>query len=137
MADDPKPAGKPVKRPKRPEGVRFFRGPEVTLVRMGREVATYRGEYGRLSLGEGTVELRGGVVKVGDAELSAATLAVSLPDRTITGTGAIRLEEQGVQVTADRVTSRLALSGLRFGGAVRMYARNRESAQALLDSGIL
>ena len=83
------------------------------------------------------MELRDGVVKVGDAELSAAVLSVDVPARAITGEGKIRLEEQGVQVSAERVTARLTLTGLRFGGRVRMFAKDREAAQALLDSGVV
>lgn len=138
MADEPaaKPA-KPAKPPKRTEGVRFFRGPEVTLVRMGREVATYRGEYGRLDLAGGRVELRDGSVKVGDAELSAAMLFVDVPAREIAGSGKVRLEEKGVRISADRVKARLTLTGLRFGGTVRLRAESREAAQALLDAGVV
>ncbi len=137
MADETQPAAKPAKVPKRPEGVRYFREPEVTLVRMGREVATYRGEYGTLKLRDGRVEFRGGMAQVGDARLTAAALAVDLPARRITGTGKVRLAEQGVELTAERVTARLTLTGLEFKGAVKLRAKDRESAQALLDAGIV
>ena len=137
MASESPPAGKSAKRPKRLDGVRFFRGPEVTLIRMGREVATYRGEFGKLSLRDGRVEFQNGVVKVNDAELSAAVLSVDVPARLISGEGQVRLEEKGVRVSADRVTARLTLTGIRFGGTVRLLAEDRESAQALLDVGVM
>jgi hypothetical protein len=137
MADEPTAANKPAARRKSPPGVRFFRGPEVTLVRMGREVATWTGSYGRLDLGAGRVDFREGVMRVGDAELRAPAMTVDLPGRVVTGLGGVRLAEQGVEVSADRVRARLALSGLRFGGAVRLSAKDRESAQALLDAGVM
>ncbi len=137
MADEAQPAVKPAKIPKRPAGVRFFREPEVTLVRMGREVATYRGEYGTLTLRDGRVDLRDGVVRVGAAELSAAAVSVDLPARRITGAGKVRLAEKGVELTAERVTARLTLTGLNFSGTVKVRAKDTESAQALLDAGVV
>jgi LPS export ABC transporter protein LptC len=112
--------------------VRHFRKPEIVLVRMGRDVVTYRGDYARVDLARPSVELHKASVTVGAATVTADRLALDLVANRLVLAGGVTLVEGGTTLTADRAESRPLLTGLSFRRGVRVRARDREEAAALL-----
>jgi len=127
---------KPVTRRKLREGLRLFAEPQVMLVRMGRQVATYYGAYGRLDLKAGRLDLEEATVRVTSRqiELSAPRLTVDLARTALEASGGVNLAEAGVTLTADRARALPSLARLRFAGSVRIRADNREAAEGLLGA---
>ena len=114
--------------------IRWFRAPEITLMRMGREVARYRGTVGKLDLPAGRIELTRAEASVGGAGLTAGRLSVDLPRTRLVAEDGVRLDEAGVTLEGQRASALPSLSRLRFHGAVRLRAKTREAADALLGS---
>lgn len=139
MAEDGAAAAKPAKIRKRslPEDIRVFEEPQIMLVRMGRQVATYYGSIGRLDLKRTRVELTSATIRVTsqNAELAADRLRIDFERGALLAEGGIRLREREVSLTADRATALPSLARLTFGGKVRIRADHRDAAAALLDSG--
>ncbi len=131
-----RPARKGKKAPRLPEGVRIFAKPEVKLIRFGRVVATYRADYATLNVKEARVDLESNsTTTMGGATLSAQRMRLDLRTNRLTADGKVRIVERGVDVQGIRLTALPSLEGIRFGGKVKLKAADRESAEALLNSG--
>ncbi len=121
---------------KRREGIMIFARPQMKLVRMGRVVATYRGDYATLDMRKGRVVFeRNASATVAAAEMSAAKVRVDLKSNSLSAEGKVRISEQGVNLEGTGLTSQLSLTGMKFGKQVRLRAKDKESAEALLRSG--
>ncbi|MEK7476692.1 MAG: hypothetical protein AAB152_13810 [Candidatus Coatesbacteria bacterium] len=123
----------PGRRPT-PGPVRFFRKPEVRLIRMGREVAVFRGAFGAFDVERCTLEFRNAVTTVESAELSARRITMDLPANRLTAEGRVRFEEAGVALVGSALTAVPSLVKLAFRGKARLEADDREAAVALLGA---
>jgi len=114
--------------------VRYFRKPEVKLIRMGREVAVFSGAWGSFDTEHWRLEFRDAVTKVETGQLTAGRIAMDLPANRLTAEGKVRFEEAGVALAGDAVTAVPSLSKLAFRGKARLEADDREAAVALLGA---
>lgn len=122
---------------KRREGYRVFANAHVKLVRLGRVVATYRGTYARVDLKKGRVDFEQDArAKVGAALVSADRLSLDLVGSRVTAEGRVSITEKGIKLEGSRLSALPSLTGMKFGGDVRLRAEDRESAAALLQSGL-
>jgi lipopolysaccharide assembly outer membrane protein LptD (OstA) len=122
---------------KRRDGVRVFANARIRLMRMGRVVATYHSAYARLDLKEGRVDFQQNArVSVGSAFLSAENLSLDLARNRLTAEGKVSITERGVKLDGGQLTALPSLTGMKFKGQVRLRADDRESAAALLQSGL-
>lgn len=129
-------AAKP-KAGKRREGIRIFANARIKLVRMGKVVATYRGAYARLNLKQGRVYFeQEAKASVGAAQLAAERMTLDLVGNRVTAEGKVSIIEKGLKLDGSRLTALPSLTGMKFGGQVRLRADSRESAAALLESGL-
>jgi hypothetical protein len=137
MAEQKKPAAAPpvkVRESDSRASVRYFRKPEVKLIRMGREVAVFKGSYGSFDVQKFRLEFRDATAKVESAELKAQRIAMDLPGNRLTADGKVRLEEAGVVLRGDALTAVPSLSKLAFHGKTRLEADDQQAAVALLSS---
>ncbi len=131
-----KPAAK-AKAGKRRERVRVFANAHIKLVRLGRVVAAYRGAYAKVDLKRGRVDFEYDVrAKVGAAVLSADRLSLDMIGNRLIAEGKVSIAERGVKLDGSRLTALPSLRGMKFDGDVRLRADDRESAAALLQSGL-
>src|SRR5690349_9800674 len=100
MADETPAAAPPAARvkPRRPDAPRVFEKMVVTLVRMGREVAVYKGDFGTFEPKASRVVLLRGRVAQGELELAAGRLALDLPANRLSASGAVTITEGGVKL---------------------------------------
>jgi len=128
---------KPVTKRKLRGGLRLFAEPQVMLVRMGRQVATYYGTYGRLDVAAGRLDLENATVRVTaqPVELAAPRLTVDLARTRLAAEGGVTVTEAGVTLTAERARALPSLARMTFSGTVRIRADNREAAEGLLGAG--
>ena len=136
MAEEQNPAAAPKTRVRtgNPVAIRYFRKPEVRLIRMGREVVVLRGSFGRFDLENIRLEFRNGTATVESAELKAGRIAMDLRGNRLTAEGSVRLEEAGVVLRGDGLTAVPSLSKLAFRGKTRLEADDQQAAVALLSS---
>jgi hypothetical protein len=124
------------KRKKRREGIMVFARVQMKLIRMGRAVATYRGDYATLDMRKGRVDFERNVVaSVAGAKLSAAKVRVDLKENRLSADGRVSISEQGVDLVGLGMTARPSLTGIKFGKQIRLRAKDKETAEALLRSG--
>lgn len=122
---------------KRREKYRVFANAQIRLVRMGKVVATYRGAYARVDIKRGRVDFeQDAKAKVGAALISAERISLDLIGNRVTAEGKVSITEKGIKLDGSRLTALPSLSGMKFGGEVRLRADNRDSAAALLQSGL-
>ena len=126
-----------MKKPKASAGVRIFKEPVVKLIRMGREVMVYSGEFGKLDLGSERIELLKASVSVNEMSFTSDRITIDLHGNQLTAEGPVAIEEAGVHIESDGLTAQPTLTGLKLKGKVRLRADNLEAADALLKSGKL
>ena len=138
MAEQATQNGKPVRkrRPRPlPEGVRIYRAPRMSLMRMGKVVAEFRSGYATLDVNAGTVHFeRGAQVKVGGAKVTAPVVDLHLVSGRMTAEGGVRVDEEGIHLEADGLTSGPSLATMKLDGKVNVKAKDKAVAEALLKA---
>ena len=117
-----------------PGQVRYFRKPEVKLIRMGREVAVFTAEWGTFDVANWRLEFRDATAKVETSELNARKISLDMPANRLTARGKVRLEEAGVVLSGPALTSVPSLSRLTFVGKPRLEADDTQVAAAVLGA---
>ncbi len=121
-------------KPIEPAGLRFFYEPTVRLVRLGREVGRYRGDFGRFHVGEGQLEFLNGIMVIDEARLSASRVRLNIGANRLFASGKVRVEEKGVIVESDMLMATPSLTGMRLEGNVRVRSRNRSAFRDMMDN---
>ena len=138
MAEQAGEQGKKRRRPKPlPEGVRIYHAPRMSLMRMGKVVAEFRGGYATLDVNAGTVRFeRGAQVRVGPATVTAPIVDLHLVSGRMSAEGGVKVHEEGIHLEADSLTSAPSLATMRLGGKVSVKASDKAVAEALLKSDV-
>lgn len=117
--------------------LRIFADAEIRFVRMGRVIGTLRGSYATLDLAKASVEVERAEAEVANALIRADRIELDLNANRLSAEGRVDIEEQGVKLTAHRMTAAPSFTRVRFEGGVSLRAKNRDSARALVDSGLI
>ena len=124
------------KKVKKTPGVRFFREPEIKIVRMGREMV-YRGAYAKVDLNAERIELTKAETNMNEIELTADRMSIEVEKNRMTAQGQVKVREAGVHLEGEEATAQPSLTGLRFRGKFRLYTDDRDAAEELIRSGKL